>query len=121
MTIARRSATRAIKGAQLVLGAWLFVSAYLLRHSSESFLNTWTMGVLTAIAAAVALLGIHVLVRVAGVFAVWLFVSTLIVPYASTVTQLHNGLVAIALFILAVVPSRYLERGEGQEPERATA
>lgn len=93
-----------IRGANLTLGAWLVVSAFLWPHSQQQFTNAWLVGLLVA---AVALLGVWVpSVRyVNTVLAVWLFVSSWILPRASTGTIWNHVLVAGAIFLLALVPS----------------
>lgn len=121
--IARGGGTSAVKWAELVLGAWLFASAFLLPHSGQSFGNTWVVGLMTVVVAVISFFGSHKLLRPNAVFSAWLLVSTMLVPYASSVTRLHNALIAIALIILSLIPARYLVRpeGAGAEPQKTTA
>jgi hypothetical protein len=126
LPIARESAARAIRWFHLAFGAWLIVSAFLLRHTEQSSANTWAMGALMAVIAVASFFAWHWLLRVNAVFAGWLLVSTMIVPYAGGLTQAHNAIVAVALLVLALAPVRFFERrpeerGEAPAQGKVTA
>ena len=121
MPFAAERATRTIRWIHAAGGAWLIASAFLLRHTPESGNNTWVVGVLTLVVAIGSLLSWFEVVRVNGVFAAWLLVSTVVVPYASWLTQLHNALVALTIIVLAVMPTRLLARREAEEQREGAA
>src|SRR5262245_58230588 len=68
----------------IVLGAWLFVSAFLWRHSPSSATNSWIIGLLIAIAGLIALRMPWMRWVVTGL-AVWLFLATL------AITDVNRG------------------------------
>jgi hypothetical protein len=127
LPIAAERATRAIRWVHLAFGAWLIASAFLLRHTPQSSSNTWVVGLLTAVVAFASLFSWHGVLRINAIFSLWLLLSTLLVPYASWLTQLHNAIVALTLIVLAVMPARLVarrageERGEGAAQQRAPA
>jgi len=89
----------------IVLGVWLFISAFLWPHNPASQTNTWLLGVIIAV------------VGVAGLFtppirwvntaaAIWLFLSTLFINHDMPGTVWNNLIVAILVFILSLTASR---------------
>jgi hypothetical protein len=88
----------------LVLGVWLFVSAFIWPHTQASYTNTWILGVLIT---AVAVWALFVpAVRWANTaLAVWLFISTLFIMHISTGTAWNNAIVAALVFIFSLMPS----------------
>ena len=104
---------QAIRGSQpmdpllfnAVLGAWLFLSAFLWPHSEPSFLNTWVVGALLTVSGALA-------VRVpkarafCGALALWLVVSAFFIPKLTEVTFWHNAAIGLAALILTFKPRR---------------
>lgn len=100
----------------LILGIWLFVSAFVWPHSSAQFANTWIVGVLTAIFALVAMRTPPAR-YVNTALAIWLFISAFALPTVNVGTVWNNALVGIAMFILSLVPTTALPAA----PRRATA
>ena len=91
--------------ANLVLGLWLALSAFLWPHTPTSMGNTWIIGVAIAITAVSALW----LPRVRwlnAAFAVWLLISSVAIYPANSETVWNNAIVACLVFVLAVVPTR---------------
>lgn len=88
----------------VILGVWLFISAFLWRHSAVQMNNTWIMGVLCVVFALIAM-------RVEGArylntaLSVWLFISAFVLPEVSRATVWNNALVAIAIFIVSLIPT----------------
>jgi hypothetical protein len=125
LPIARESAVRAIRWFHLAFAAWLVVSAFLLRHTEESSRNTWAMGLLIAVVTIASMFSWHAVLRVSAIFSGWLLLSTIVVPYASGLTQAHNAVVAIVLLVLALAPVRFFERredrGEAATQQKVTA
>ena len=59
--------------ANLILGAWLFASAFIWPHTSASRMNTWIVGLAIAVIAAVALRVARIL---NSVLSMWLIMSS---------------------------------------------
>lgn len=89
----------------VILGAWLFVSAFLWAHTGASQSNSWILGILIV---AFALLAIAFpparFLNTAA--AVWLFVSTLFIDHFYAATAWHNAILAIIVFAVSLIPSR---------------
>jgi hypothetical protein len=99
--VARGASPRLIN---VALGVWLFVSAFLWRHSHAQLTNTWIVGVLCVL---VALVGMAVprARYINTLLAIWLFVSAWALPTISVGTIWNNVLVSIAVFVISLVPS----------------
>lgn len=93
----------------IVLGIWLFLSAFMWSHSASQMTNTWVCGALVAIFAAIAF-AVPVVRYVNTVLAIWVFISAFALPIVSRATVWNNALVAIAIFIFSLVPAG-VERG----------
>ncbi len=119
MSIGRSAIDRSqwARGASVVLGVWLFISAFVWPHSAAQQTDTWILGVLFAVCALVAMSSPQV--RYANtVLAIWLFISVWALPHRNLATMWNNALVAIAVFLLSLVPAT----GEsGLMPRRAEA
>jgi hypothetical protein len=90
----------------LALGIWLFISAFAWPHNPVSRANTWILGVIIAVVAAIA--QARPVVRWVNTAAsVWLFIATLAVTHATYMTMWNNLIVAVVVFLLSFV------RGEG--------
>lgn len=87
----------------VVLGAWLFISAFSWPHGEAQFVNSWLIGIAMVIAAGTAIRydGAR---YVNSVLAAWLFVSAWALPTFSTATFWNNVLVGVAAFIISLVP-----------------
>lgn len=90
--------------ANILLGVWLFISAFAWMHSPQQFTNTWLVG------AGIALFGLIGLATPSAryvnlILAVWLFISAWALPTVATGTLWNNILVALAVFILSLIPS----------------
>jgi hypothetical protein len=90
--------------ANLILGAWLFISAFLWRHAAGERSNTWIVGLL--IIAFAILSAARPQARYANtVLAVWLFFSTLTSYHMTSATAWSNCIVAILVFLFSLAPS----------------
>ncbi|WP_433927819.1 SPW repeat protein [Sorangium cellulosum] len=100
----------AARGINIALGIWLFISAFLWRHSQDQFTNTWVVGVLCV---AFALLAIWAPKAryLNTILAIWLFVSAWAIPALSVATVWNNVLVAVAILIVSLVPTVPVARG----------
>ena len=85
----------------VVLGIWQLLSVFAWPHDAAQFTNTWLMGVLTVVAALVAMAapGIRFVNTAAGV---WLIISTIALPRSSAVTTWNNVLVGIAIVVVSL-------------------
>ncbi len=85
----------------LILGIWLFVSAFLWEHTTAERTNTWILGVLCAVFALLAM-------KEAGArwlntaLAVWLFISVWALPHDNAGTMWNNAIVAIVVFFVSL-------------------
>lgn len=99
----------AVRGAppriiNVILGVWLFISAFVWPHTQAQMTNTWILGVLCVIFALVAM-AVPWVRYLNTLLAIWLFISAWALPSVSPGTIWNNVLVAIAIFIVSLVPS----------------
>jgi hypothetical protein len=87
----------------VVLGAWLFISAFCWPHSRAQLTNTWILGVLCVVFALIAM-AVPWVRYLNTLLALWLFISAWALPTVSAGTIWSNVLVAIAVFVLSLVP-----------------
>jgi SPW repeat len=87
----------------IALGIWLFVSAFIWPRAQAQMTNTWILGLLCVIFAALALR--YPQARYLNTaLAVWLFFSVWALPTISVGTMWNNAIVAIAIFVLSLAP-----------------
>lgn len=98
----------------LVLGTWLFFSAFLWPHARTQT-ETWMLGALIAIFAVLAS-ALPAVRRLNSFAALWLLVSTLAHARGDRATLLNNCLVAIAVFVVSLVGPSTLERRRDRRP-----
>jgi hypothetical protein len=106
----------------LVLGIWLFISAFVWPHTTAQMTNTWILGVLTVIFALVAMRFPPVR-YLNTILAIWLFISAFALHRLNNGTVWNNALLAIVIFFLSLVPSteqpeRALSRETHREPQQ---
>jgi hypothetical protein len=87
----------------VILGVWLFISAFAWQHSPQQLTNTWVLGVL-CVAFALIALAMPQARYLNTVLAVWLFISAFVLPRANSGTVWNNALVAIAIFLASLSP-----------------
>ncbi|HXU01663.1 MAG TPA: SPW repeat protein [Polyangia bacterium] len=91
--------------ANILLGLWLFISAFAWPHSHASFTNTWIMGIIVAFVALLAL-SIRQVRFVNTVSGIWLVVSAFLLPRLRGAdgvgTVLNNLIVGILVFGLSL-------------------
>ncbi len=95
--------TRAARGINVVLGIWLFISAFVWDHSPAERTNTWILGVLCVIFALIALSN-STARWLNTALAVWLFISVWALPHHDLGTMWNNAVVAIVVFLASLVP-----------------
>ncbi len=98
----------------IVLGIWLFVSAFLWPHSYAQMNNTWIVGVL-CVAFALIAMRVPEARYLNTLLAVWLFISVWALPRLTIATQWNNALVAIGILALSL-SGGYLT-GPGSRPQ----
>ena len=93
--------TRSSRYLNILVGLWLFVSAFVLRHSAAQFTNTWVMGIIVAAIAALALAwpAIRYLNTLAGA---WLIISAFALPAITSGTRWNNFIVGIVVVVLSL-------------------
>jgi hypothetical protein len=94
----------------IILGIWLFISAFIWPHAYEQLTNTWILGLLT-IAFALIAMRVPEVRYLNTLLAVWLFISVWALPAATIATMWNNALVAIAIFFVSLAPG-YLSGGQ---------
>jgi hypothetical protein len=97
----------------IILGIWLFISAFIWPHSYAQMNNTWIVGLLTVAFALVAM-RVPEVRYLNTILAVWLFISVWALPSISQATMWNNAIVAIAIFFVSMAPG-YLE-SKGTRP-----
>ncbi|KYG06598.1 hypothetical protein BE21_03130 [Sorangium cellulosum] len=107
--------TAAVRGINVALGIWLFISAFLWRHSQGQFTNAWVVGALCVLFALLAIWAPRAR-YVSALLAVWLFVSAWSIPALSAWTVWNSALVAIGILIASLVPAEVEVRGARTVP-----
>jgi hypothetical protein len=102
--------TSAARAVNVILGIWLFLSAFLWPHSAAQRTNTWILGVL-CVAFALSAMRSPESRYLNTILAIWLFISVWALPSISIATQWNNAIVAIAIFVASLVPSYLGDRG----------
>ena len=93
--------TRSSRYLNMIVGVWLFISAFVWRHSAAQFTNTWIMGIIVAGVAALALTWptIRYLNTLAGA---WLIISAFALPTITAGTRWNNFIVGIVVVVLSL-------------------
>ncbi len=99
----RSNQGRIASGINVVLGIWLFISAFVWQHTTAEMTNTWILGVLCVIFALIALSAPQAR-YLNTALAIWLFISVWALPHDNMATMWNNALVAIAVFIVSLIP-----------------
>jgi uncharacterized membrane protein len=88
----------------LVLGVWLFISAFVWPHTASEQTNAWIVGILMVVAAVWAMYAPPVRF-VNTVLAIWLFFSSLGFVHQNAGTLWNNLILAVVVFIVSLIPS----------------
>jgi hypothetical protein len=92
----------------VLLGAWLLVSAFLWPHGMDDWLTTGIVGALIAISGVGAFVA-EELRYVETIVAGLLIVAALVLPHLSPITVWNNGIVGLAVIVLS-----FVHRGSGR-------
>jgi hypothetical protein len=97
-------AQRNARIANVILGVWLFISAFIWPHNHPQYINAWLVGLLVT---AISIIGFfEPSIRYLNTaLAVWLFVSAFALPRMTVGTSWNHALVGIAIFIVSLAPS----------------
>ena len=88
----------------IVVGAWLFISAFIWQHSGSEFTNTWICGVLAVVFAVIAMA--QPMARwLNTLLAIWLVIGTLAFHWVSSGTLWNNLICAAVIFIASLAPN----------------
>jgi hypothetical protein len=87
----------------LILGLWLFVSAFVWPRTGATFANAWIVGLLAAVFAVMGM------ARGPARFAntalsAWLLVSVVALPHRSSIGRWNDLAVAALMLVLSLVP-----------------
>ncbi len=90
-----------LRGIQILLGVWLFISAFIWPHTMAQRTNAWICG-LIAIAFAVIAMREPRARWVNTALSIWLFLSTIAMPRVSVGTVWNGIIVAVAMFVISL-------------------
>jgi hypothetical protein len=85
----------------IIVGIWLFISAFVWRHSTAQFTNTWIMGIVVVAIAAVAF-GWTAFRYVNTLAGAWLIISAFALPTFSAATRWNNFIVGVVVVLLSL-------------------
>lgn len=92
----------------VLLGAWLFISAFVWPHDTAQFTNSWILGVVCVAAGFIAM-SVDKMRYLNTALSVWLFLSVFLLGTQSEATRWSNILVAVGIFVLSLTPSERLQ------------
>lgn len=88
----------------LLLGMWLFLSAFLWNHTDAQYLNAFTCGLVLGILGAAAGERRPLLRLFTGQIGIWLMASTFLLPTGPG-TRVNHLLVGLLVLAMSVLPS----------------
>jgi hypothetical protein len=103
------SAGSAARVFNAILGAWLFLSAFVFAHTPESRTNTWISGALVVLFALIAMRA-PAARFVNTAIAVWVFVTAFSFPFLASAAVWNNWIVAVVIFFVSLIPGGYIAR-----------
>jgi hypothetical protein len=96
---------RSPDGINIMLGAWLVITAVALPHTLDEAMVTMILGILIALSSAVSYI-VDDLHYLDAIFAVLLAVCAAVLPAASTATRINQAVVALAVFVFSLMSDR---------------
>jgi hypothetical protein len=88
----------------LLLGMWLFLSAFLWEHDDPQYLNAFTSGLVLGILGLAAGERRPLVRLITGQIGLWLMASTFLLP-TEAATRVNHLLVGALVLIVSVLPS----------------
>ncbi len=107
-----RAAPASLSYINLVVGVWVFISAFLWPHTFAMRTDTWIVGALIVLFSLLAMTT-PPLRFVNTALAVWLFVTTLAFPHVRLGTLWSNIIASIIVFVVSLSYSAYPNLGSG--------
>lgn len=95
--------TQVARGIDVVMGIWLFLSAFAWEHTAAERTNAWILGVLCVVFAVIAM-STSAARWLNTALAVWLFISVWALPHDNLGTMWNNAVVAIIVFLASLAP-----------------
>ena len=88
--------------ANIMLGLWLFLTAFAWRHAPAAWANTWIVGLLVV---AVAIWGLRYpgLWRLNALLGVWLIVASFVFPHILAASRWNNAVVGFLVALIALI------------------
>ena len=94
----------------LILGLWLFFSAFAWPRTGATFANAWIVGLASAVVAVVGMTRARARFLNTALSA-WLLASAVVLPHRSALGRWNDAIVAAAMLLLSLVPgSMYSSR-----------
>jgi multisubunit Na+/H+ antiporter MnhE subunit len=87
----------------LILGLWLFVSAFAFQRTPSAFTNAWIVGLASAVVALAAMTRAPAR-YVNTLLAAWLVVSAFALPHRSPAAFWHDVAAGLLMLLLSLVP-----------------
>jgi hypothetical protein len=87
----------------IIVGIWLFISAFVWPHTYSQMTNTWIVGVL-CVAFALIAMRVPEARYLNTILAVWLFISVWALPTIRSGTAWNNVIMAIIMFFASLAP-----------------
>ena len=100
--------------ANIILGIWLVISAFIWPHTYEQTTNTWIVGILCVVFSVISL-RVPEVQYLNTILAIWLFISVWVLPTADPRTRWNHTLVSIAIFLCSLAPG-YIRRSGPTRP-----
>jgi hypothetical protein len=95
----------------LILGIWLFISAFLWSHTQAQMTNTWIVGALAVVISLVSMYAAAQARYLNTILSIWLFISVWALPRMNVGTAWNNVIVAILMFVFSLVPGGAMRHG----------
>jgi hypothetical protein len=89
----------------ILVGIWLFISAFAWQHSMAARTNSWICGILVVVFAAIAI-GYPAVRYLNTILGIWLIVAGAVLHHVASGTQWNNIIVGAVVLLVSLVPSR---------------
>jgi hypothetical protein len=89
----------------ILIGIWLFISAFAWQHSMAARTNSWICGILAVVFAAIAL-GYPAVRYLNTILGIWLIVAGGALHHVASGTQWNSIIVGVIILLVSLVPSK---------------